>query len=279
MGSRFHHPAMTPLHPHWQSTEGEEDVPVRARTTGATPVSVSRAPAAIVGILLMLGVVAFSFGGVRAIVGQLANPTPDVTIRLTQDGPDPTPATVKQGQVIRFLNEDQIPHVLTSDTLPTSDGDDFVTTGMFAGSDFFYTVPAGAPDGTHDYISETNPEFSGKIIISAVAVAASSSSIANPPVAASSISSIHALPTSSAVPLPLPTQSSSVAVTPLPAGVIAVNPHVVGAKNAGTSSSKKPGVTQHKPTKNAESGPELWIMLGCAAAAIAIAARGAFRRA
>lgn len=272
---------MTSMHPHWQSTEGEEEVLVRAKTAGPTHATVSRAPAAVVGILLMIGIVAFSFGGVRAILGQLANPTPDVTIRLTQDGPDPTPATVKPGQVIRFVNEDQIPHVLTSDTLPTSDGAEFVTTAMFAGTDFFYVVPSGIPDGEHDYISETNPEFSGQIVISATAVAASSSSAVAAPIVASSASSIPPLaPVSSATPVPLPTQSSSsVATTPLPAGVIAVNPHVVGTKATGASSSKKPGVTQHKPTKNAESGPELWLLFGCAAVALAVVAKSAFRKA
>lgn len=271
---------MSDLHPHWQSTEGERSVPVRTGPASAAPhAKVSRLPAAIVGIAIMIGGVTYSFGGVREILGQLTNPTPDVTIRLTQDGPDPDPASARPGNVIRFINEDQIPHVLSSDTLPTSDGKPFVTPIIFAASDYFYTLPLNTLEGTFSFISETNPEFSGQIVVSLASEPASSASSVS---VSLPISSVPQLPPSpSSVPaLPLPASSSrSMQPSPLPAGVIAVNPHVVGAKGTGASSSKKPGVTQHKPTTNAESGPELWIMLGCAAAAIAYTAKGAFRRA
>lgn len=267
---------MTSMHPHWQATEDEDAVPVRVRTEAVTPVRVSRAPAALIGVLLMIGFAAVWFGGVRELIGQLTNPTPDVTIKLTQDGPEPASATVKAGQVIRFLNEDQIPHVLSSKTLPTANGVPFASPGIFAGSDYFYTVPASAPDGTYEYISETSPEFSGTIVLSSAPAAASASSIpAVTPVAAAS-----SVPTAaSAVPLPVAASSSSAAPSPLTAGVIAVNPYVVGKKSAGAPSSKKPGVAQHKPVKNAESGPEIWLAIGCGAVAIAFAAKEAFRKA
>lgn len=270
---------MTNLHPHWQSTEDEQPVPVRSGAANAAPhAKVSRLPAAIVGIAIMIGGVAYSFGGVHGILGQLTNPTPDVTILLTQDGPDPDPANVRPGQVIRFANEDQIPHVLTSDTMPTPDGETFVTPIIFAASDYFYTLPLNAPEGTYPFISETNPQFSGEITVSLADASASSESSV---VVSAPVSSVPQLPpSSSSVPaLPLPTSSSSAAPSPLPAGVIAVNPHVVGARSSGGTTSRKPGVTQHKPTANAESGAETWIILACAAVAIAFAAKGAFRRA
>jgi hypothetical protein len=271
---------MTNLHPHWQSTEEEQPVPVRAaRAAGDAPhAKVSRLPAAIVGIAIMIGGFAYSFGGVREILGQLTAPTPDVTIRLTTDGPDPDPATVRPGNVIRFLNEDQIPHVLTSDTLPTPDGEPFETPIIFAASDYFFTLPLNAPEGTYSFISETNPEFSGEIVVSLTAAAASSASSV---IVAAPVSSVPQLPpSSSSVPaLPLTVSSSSAAPSPLPAGVIAVNPHVVGARSSGAATSRKPGVTQHKPTSNAESGAGTWIGIACAAVAMAFAAKGAFRRA
>lgn len=266
---------MTNLHPHWQSTEDEQVVPVRARAADATSAKVSRLPAAIVGIAIMIGGVTYSFGGVSELLGQLMNPTPDITMRLTQDGPDPDPATVRPGNVIRFVNEDQIPHVLSSETLPTPDGKKFVTPIIFAGSDYFYTLPLNAAEGAYPFISETNPEFSGEIVVSLATATASSTSSA---VASTMVSSVPQSPTSSSsVPtLPLPTSSSSTTPSTLPAGVIAVNPHVVGAKS---STSRKPGVTQHKPTANAESGAETWIILACAAVAMAFVAKSAFRRA
>ncbi len=280
---------MTPMHPHWQSTDDEQEVPVRAKNAAPerqrqqqSPIRVSRAPAAVVGILLMLGVAAYSFGGLGEIIGQLTNPTPDVTIHLTQDGPDPTPATVRPGQVIRFVNDDQIPHVLSSDTLPTADGTTFSTPGIFSNGDYFYAVPASAQAGTHTYISETSPDLSGEIIIETAVVASSASSVA---LVVSSASSAAALPTSSVPQLPLSsapifpplgTTSSVASTSTLPAGVIAVNPYVVG--RTGTTTSRKPGVTQHKPTGNTESGPAVWIAIACSAVALYLATKGAFKR-
>lgn len=277
---------MTPMHPHWQSTEEEQIVPVRDASAPQAPArNVSRAPAAIVGILLMLGVAAFSFGGLEALIGQVTNPTPDVTIRILQSGPEPATVDIRPGQTIRWINEDQIPHVLTSETLPTQDGKPFSSTAIFTNSDYFYTVPLAAIDGTHEYISETSPELAGEIVITtAVAVASSSSApvVVPAPIVSSSSSSIAPLPlpVSSAAPQPLPIeQISSASVTPLPANVIAVNPHVVGTRpTGGSSASRKTVVTDHKPTKHTESGPEVWIVLGCSVIALAIATKGAFRK-
>ena len=257
---------MTPMHPHWQSTEDEQIVPVRAKTDDRRPIRVSRAPAAAVGIALMVGAVAYSFGGLGDLIGQLTNPTPDVTVHLKQDGPDPTPATIKPGQTIRWVNDDQIPHVLTSTTLPTSDGKPFSTPSVFPNDDAFYTAPAGAPEGTYDYISQTSPDFSGQIVISATGGAASSqSSVAS----ATSLAPV----TSSAAPI---AQSSSLSAVPFPTQQSSsVGPSPVGAKS---SSSRKPGVTEHKPTKQADSGPAVWIVLGCSVAALYVATMGAFRK-
>lgn len=275
---------MTTMHPDWQSTDDEASVPVRDANATRAPMKASRFPAAAVGIVAMVGIVAFSFGNIRELLGQLTDPTPDVTITLKADGPDPDSATVAPGQVIRFVNADEIPHVLSSDDLPTDDGSPFETSIIFAGDDNFYAVPSNATAGTYAYISQTNPDFSGQIDI-VTTVAASASSISSVEVvavsSASSVSSIPRLPDprSSAGPVPLPTSASSVTPSPLPAGVLAVNPHVVGAKTGRSSASAKPGVTQHRPVSTTESGPETWIVLGCAAVAFAMAAKGAFRRA
>ena len=92
---------MTSMHPHWQSTEDEQIVPVRSKTNDRRAIRGSRAPAAAVGIALMIGVVSYTYGGLGDLIGQLTEPTPDITVNLTQDGPDPTPATIKPGQTIR----------------------------------------------------------------------------------------------------------------------------------------------------------------------------------
>lgn len=264
---------MTSMHPHWESTEDEHVVPIRSKNDERRPIRVSRAPAAAVGIALMVGAVSYAYGGLGDLIGQLTNPTPDVTVNLKQDGPDPTPATIKPGQTIRWVNDDQIPHVLTSTTLPTSDGKPFSTPSMFPNDDAFYTAPASATEGSYDYISQTSPDFSGQIVIttaSATPSSASSAAVA----AASSSPVVTQPPAAPAVPLPTQ-QSSSIAPNPVGANVIAVNPHVVGAKS---SSSKKPGVIEHRPSKQTETGPGVWIVLGCSVAALYVGTRGAFRK-
>jgi plastocyanin len=273
---------MTSIHPHWQETDGEQEVPVRTKAAPASSSRVSRAPAAVVGILLMIGIVAVSFGGMSTLIGQLTNPTPDVTITLTREGPEPASVTIKPGQVIRFVSDDQIPHVLSSDSLPTSDGKTFTTPGMYAGNEYFYTVPASATDATHSYISETNPSFGGTIVVSTATPApptpaVSSAAAVTPPVAEAS---------SSAVPLPLAASSSSVTPSPrVTAGVIAVNPYVVGGGKAGGGKAgggtvpKQQAITKHTPGMNAGSGPESWIAIACAAAALGYTARKALQNA
>lgn len=260
---------MTPMHPHWQSTDDERDVPVRVRAS-ATPAGnrVSRLPAAIAGIALMLGIVSFSLGGLRQVLGQLTDPTPDHTIHLTQDGPDPASINVQAGEIVRFVNDDQQPHFLSSDTLKTDDGEPFESSSIFPNEDFFYTVPAGTTPGSHEYISEASPEFLGTIVV--VDPTASSASSTSAVIAPSSATSSAFSFPSSVPAFPGHTGSSS-SMAPLGAGVIAVNPYAVGTKPLAA-------VTTHKPTKNVDTGPEVWIVLGSSAALLWAATKGAFRR-
>ncbi len=277
---------MSDLHPHWQATDGESPVPVRVKTVSnkRAAVNVSRMPAATVGMLAVVATAFFALGGRDLLTGQVALPTPDVTIRITQDGPVPPSAEIRPGQTIRFVNEDQIPHVLTSDTLPTDDGQSFSSPGLFTNEDYFYTVPANAPAGTHDYISETEEEVTGEIVIVISAATASSASSAavvlqpvssTPAASANPISSVPVfVPASSTPSFPQPTPSS-VAVQ-LPGDILAVNPYVVG--RTGSSGSRRPSVTQHTPNANAQSGPALWVAGIASVLAIFVATRGAFRK-
>lgn len=259
---------MTSMHPHWESTDDEQIVPVRSKAPTRQPIRVSRAPAAAVGITVMIVAVTYSFGGLDNLIGQLTNPTPDVTVSINQTGTDPAIVTIKPGQTIRWINNDQIPHVLTAESLPTTDGKPFSTPAMFPGSDAFYTSPAASPERTYDYISATSDQVAGQIVISTV-------SVIEAPEAP--IPNAQPLSTSSGTKQPT-MQSSSVSPSPVGANVIAVNPHVVGAKKTPSTSSKKPGVTEHKPKQQTKSGPAVWIVLGCSAAALVLATRGAFRR-
>jgi plastocyanin len=223
----------------------------------------------------MVGVVAYAFGGLDNLLGQLTNPTPDVTVRIKHDGTEPQIATIVPGQTVRWINDDQIPHILSSDTLPTGDGKPFNTVAMFPASDAYYTAPLTATEGAYEYISQTSPEVAGQIVISATALSVPTSSSA--PLSSTPSSVIPTQSSSSQSTTTLPTQAppSPPSFNALEGNVIAVNPYVVGTKPGST---RKPGVTEHTPTKQAESGPAIWIVLGCSAALVFFASRGAFRR-
>lgn len=268
---------MTPLHPHWQSTEDEQ--PVRVRDASQPKrVGISRLPAAIVGIALILGAAVYSFGGLETILGQVTPQTADVTVRLTPDGADPVELDIRPGQVIRWINDDQIPHILTSETLPSGTNEPFASSAIFPQSDFFYTVPANAVSGTHEYVSETAGDIGGEItIIGAAGVTTSTSSAGTIAVSSAPIPVVS--PTSSAAPFPTPigqTTSLTPVQPPAAGNPIAVNPHVVGAKLL--PGQKATAVTQHTPSQHTESGPAVWIVLAVSIGALCYATRGAFRR-
>lgn len=252
---------MTSLHPHWQSTEDEQPVTVRARSTTPRGAHASRMVAAVVGMAVMVGIGFATFDGWPHFLGQISNPTPDITVHITGDGFAPLSVRVRPGQTIRWVNDDQIPHILGSDDLPTEDGHAFESPGLFNGSDFFYTIPESATAGTYTYISQTATDVNGTIVIESTTTAVSSSTASIAPAPAI----VHSSASSSR-------STTIVETTPS----IAVNPHVVGT--ATSRGSTQATVTQHRPVANVESGPAMWIVMGLSVATIVIVTRKAFER-
>lgn len=292
---------MGSLHPHWQATDaGKENIRIIPKQPHMPMKRASRRPAAFTGIALIAiaGFAVFqSMNHLSDVKGQLAAP---VTITIRANGVDPKTVTVDPGATITWRNEDTIPHILSSETFPTSDGQPFATSAIFPGSNTHILVPTNAAGATHAYISQTSQTVIGEIIIrgsgNAAATATTSSSVAQLAIS-SSVSSSSApagaavliqssQPTavtqiSSAASVASATQSSraSVAAT---AG-IAVNPHTIGTVSASVGqpdTSDTPAINSLSsyPMNTTESGPTLWIVITASVAAILFATRKMFRK-
>lgn len=271
---------MTTMHPHWQATEDDGSVVVPVDSMSAAPVreavieprvtvrTASRKPAAVLGILLVLGIGYVAMGGEFSLPGQVASNA--ASIVLTKDGPNPESLNVTPGMTVEWKNEDTIPHVLSFDGL-SSGGKPLETSPIFPGSTSKMLIPATAKAGTYGYISKTS-DISGEIVIAT----ASKSSSSAPKQAAVSAE----LPSSASSAMEFPPSSSAPA---LPASaLVPVNMHTVGNPNQKPVEPMHAGaplvpVTQHKPLTNTASGPANWVLIGLTTLVVLVATRRAFR--
>lgn len=169
------------LSPAWLSTNDEENRsgasalpgPNLAEPTAVVrvPVSshrVSRAPAAVVGILVSVGM-GFSLlngmDGMKAQIPGIAAKKLESTIeiRITDEGMSPRIVDAAPGQKIVWINEQNIPHILESETLLGENGSLLYTPAIFpGGSQEFWVSPLQEP-GRHSYLSTTSMDIFGEI--------------------------------------------------------------------------------------------------------------------
>ena len=191
---------MTDLHPHWHSTGDDDSV---TRSPSAAPkagvrVSVkpaARLPGAIMGIVTF-AIIGFTLaGGWEPITAQLgggsssASPTaagssaaaapkvqlPPVEIHISPTGFQPASVTVKPGQMITWVNDQSIPHILTSQTLRNGSGIFLNTPAIFPGGRESFTVGEKETDREHIVVSATDQTLRGTVIVSSKDQSASSS--------------------------------------------------------------------------------------------------------
>lgn len=149
-------------------------------------------PAAIVGIVLF-AVVGFTVAGgwdaINAQVGgggqsssSLAGSTASagvstaVEIHITMTGFEPASVSVRPGQKITWFNEQDIPHILTSQTLRDGSGSFLNTSAIFPNGKISFTVGAQEQPKQHVITSTTDGTLKGTVIVSLTAAAPGSSS-------------------------------------------------------------------------------------------------------
>mgnify|MGYP003394123893 CR=1 FL=1 len=281
---------MTPLHPHWDATDdagSSEDYaaagPVRVAIEGhAGAKSVSRRPAAIVGILLALslGAVLVNSRSAPGLSADVSTGTGSVqtgiVITISEKGFEPPTMTVMPGDRITWKNTTQIPHVLSSETLRGSDGKPMALSPIFPSAQGSFDIPVSAAPSTYNYISETD-KISGAIVV--VTQSASSAQ------AASSAAQVQSSTPAStpAATVPATQDSGSQASSESPASVnqaslLPTNPHTVGspgnvAPPAGQTSNKVPLMATvskkgYKPYQTPAAGPTLWIVVSLSIGAL-----------
>lgn len=258
---------MNTLHPHWQTTDGDDEQPVRISVPQKHVPRAQRSTAAFIGIVAFVAIGFLAFNGTGSLWGQA---TPTIDIRITTDAVDPLSFSARPGQKITWKNESGIPHILTSETLRDERSLPFETTAIFPNETYSFTLPLNAPIGTYEYESQTSPNITGEIVVQDILATAASSSTpvvqassAPAPVASSSIAT--AVVASSVAPQ----SSSAMPVTDQPetVGGIPQNPYTVGNSN-GTLPPRQQGgsniaqVTQHKPISQPSTGTGEW-MLTC----------------
>ena len=152
------------IHPHWQSTDASQPPPLKKE---AVRIRISHAPysrrsAAILGVSLaiILGIILVQ--NVHTITGQLTESS--VVIRITTVGFEPASVTISPSATITWKNVDTKPHILSSDTLLTTDGL-LYSTAIFPEEEFRTIIPDESSPGKYQYVSLTDPTMSGTVRI------------------------------------------------------------------------------------------------------------------
>ena len=197
---------MSDLHPHWQATGG--DAPASPPVTGAGPttsmptkvpvrtMSVSRKPAAIAGIVVMLAVGYAFVQGVDQLTGQLQNqgsPVPaataplpttslaaapaampkSLTIHITDKGPQPPAATIAGGGIVTIINDREFPQIIRSKVaghpILDSKNQPILSPALFKDDTYQFTLALGQQAGAYTYTSDTTPDLLGTLTIGASA--------------------------------------------------------------------------------------------------------------
>lgn len=197
---------MTDMHPHWQSISDDDQSPQFASggpiKTGTSQPSMerrgsrisvkpaSRLPAAIVGISIFAVVSITVAGGWQALTAQIGGGhgggasassesvqnIPPVEIHIGSTGFQPATVTVRPGQLIIWINDQFIPHIITSQTLRDGSGAYLNTPAVFPGDTATFTVGPREPDRQHDIASTTDQTLIGAVIIKNSGAVNSSSS-------------------------------------------------------------------------------------------------------
>lgn len=155
---------MSDLHPHWQSTTQPSAEPSavskESNVTAKEGKSISRFPAAFVGIAIVCVVSLGFFKGVQNITAQLVN---EVTVRITVDGFEPEDIFVLPGESIAWINETTSPAIVESETICNTDEICMYSAVLFEGDTWRYDVPDNLPTGVEHIYTLATGDLTGTI--------------------------------------------------------------------------------------------------------------------
>ncbi len=275
---------MTTLHPHWESDDEQE---VLDRVDGIVPAAsadsmihlqtktVSRKPAAMVGIALVLFAGVGLFQGFGFFTAQLGPSTllVPVEIRITDDGIEPASAEVRPGQEVIFYNDQaDLPHILESNSIKDFNDKPLYTPAIFPGTSQSFKLSLTHPVGTFQYVSTTASDVVGRLIVKAdISTVFTSSNRSS--IAAAVLSSISSV---SSTPVFAGQTSSDSSAGSAQADGIPTNPYTVGSNRQHTFDSNGNPITGTQtssarsqqtlrpaaptPPRQPSSGPEVWVV-------------------
>ena len=270
---------MSDLHPLWQETDGDA-VPVRVRETlPQTPkpemqtTTISRKPAAIFGMLAVLGSGFLFFRGVDGLVtGQVAAPPESgPTVHITASGFSPKVVEVEHGQTITWVNDTAKQQVIQSKTLCSNTGFCLETKALAKDEKGAFSITPDIPAGSYAYGAPTDAGLKGTINLTTTAT---EKYVDVTSIAMNALAGKPPLnPEVSGLP-PLPSTPNGDA-NPLngDAGDIAQNPYTVGKEKAVPDTAEKQqtkaDASQEKlkqklqngkgPKHSPQSGPGIWM--------------------
>jgi plastocyanin len=97
--------------------------------------------------------------------GQTTPRDTDREIHITSTGPAPVVLVAEPGDTLTWINDDQQPHIVTSQTLMTSSGTALYSTAIFPGNSYQVTIAPTAEDGANEYTFTSSPLWKGHIVV------------------------------------------------------------------------------------------------------------------
>jgi hypothetical protein len=279
---------MSDLHPHWRSIEKQGQktpeqnttVSFEKQTESSSEKRVTRVPAAIVGILVMVGTAYMALQNQSLLVGDTVSTTlPSDThiIKISDSEITPRVITAKPGELITIVNDTKTPQIIQSDTLHIDEGNILVSPAIQPGSAYSFNIFSTEEEKTYRFILFTNPSLFGDIIVRANSLSSASSEYSSAqseiPTSGSATSettvivqNVNASSSSSE------SSSSAEVFIPASANLIPQNPYTVANQKNGNSiqasTTNPPLHSGPRPAAQPNSGPDE--LLYCAIAALCV---------
>ncbi len=262
---------MNDFNPSWHATNDEasssspksSDVRFATRIPVSNNVTVSRLPAALLGIFVVILGGVFYARGIPNLRGDVISGTDiqstSIAIHLTSSGASPSQVHVQPGQTITWINDRTSPEIIQSDTIKDASGATLYTPLIQPGKSSDFVVSPSQESGAFNFNSLMSKSASGTIVVDAQAVPLA----ATIPPFSSSASSINVLSgndvgSGNVIPA-VPSQSAKIPHNPFTVTNGYERPlAALSQSSKGFPTSLHAGAPL-RPAEQPKSGPELWV--------------------